>query len=209
MQSQSINEHIVFSHNQYYNFYNNYYTQILKEYVELENTDHDVCYPLSITLEILPLYMHTSSSSSPLIYEMPVKGISNISHVLLRAKYELIQPETHSVHQFRQPETTHHDNISCKPCHHGVLYRQLSRHAAEWREIGEQLGFQPCELDIIKAESQEGPKCWLSAMLDKWLQWAPGDGRGSQDYATLNSLKIAVSAVGLGRTAEELSLSNK
>ena len=142
------------------------------------------------------------------MYEMPVKGISNIKHFLLRANYELVQPETHSVQQFRQLETTHHENIYCEPCHHGELYRQLSRHAAEWREIGEQLGFQPCELDIIKAESQEGPKHWLSAVLDKWLQWAPGDGRGSTDYATLNSLKSAVRAAGLGRTAEELTLSS-
>ena len=29
-------------------------------------------------------------------------------------------------------------------------------------------------------------------MLDSWLQWAPGDDRGSRDYATVRSLSTAV-----------------
>ena len=173
--------------------------------MESESTER--YYPPRIRLDIS--LWTPPDPQSLLMYEMPVKGIPNLTHFLLRADYELIQPEIQSIQRSNsiQSETTHQEiTLYCKPCHHSQLYSQLSSHAAEWREIGEQLGFQPSELNNIKAESQVGPKRWLSAMLDKWLQWAPGDGRGSKDYAILNSLKSAVRAAGLGRTAEELSL---
>ena len=45
---------------------------------------------------------------------------------------------------------------------------------------------------------------YLSAMLSDWLQWAPGDARGSSCYATLESLKDAVDKAGLGSLAQKL-----
>ena len=182
------------------------YTQILKSYVESECNER--YYPPRIRLDIS--LWTPPNPQSPLMYEVPVKGIPNLTHFLLRADYDLIQPEIQNTLQANciKSETAHQEIIYCKSCHHSELCRQLSKHAAEWREIGEQLGFQPNELDIIKAGSQEGPKRYLSAMLDKWLQWAPGDGRRSKDYATLNYLKIAISNAGFGRTAEQLILSD-
>ena len=41
-------------------------------------------------------------------------------------------------------------------------------------------------------------------MLSSWLQWAPGDARGSTDYATMEALRRAVNRAGLGVTAQEL-----
>jgi len=41
-------------------------------------------------------------------------------------------------------------------------------------------------------------------MLARWIQWAPGDARGSRDYATLEALRTAVDQAGLGRTAHDL-----
>jgi hypothetical protein len=44
----------------------------------------------------------------------------------------------------------------------------------------------------------------LGEMLSQWLQWAPGDGRGSKGYATKESLVAALSAVNLGQLAEKI-----
>ena len=50
------------------------------------------------------------------------------------------------------------------------------------------------------------PGSWLRELLVEWFQWAPGDGRGSTEYATLSALKTAVDRAGLGRTAAELTI---
>ena len=89
------------------------------------------------------------------------------------------------------------------------LLRQLKNHAAKWREIGIHLGFLPGELDNIGARpnlSQGAPVSWFGAMLENWLQWAPGDGRGSTSFATLKDLKDALNETGLGASAHDLNL---
>ena len=50
------------------------------------------------------------------------------------------------------------------------------------------------------------PKSKLAEMLSEWYEWSPGDERGSKEYANRESIKKAVSAAGLGRTARELWL---
>ena len=84
---------------------------------------------------------------------------------------------------------------------------KLSPHSSRWRRIGEGLGFTPAELSNIEAAPlllPGAPVSYLSAILSGWLQWAPGDARGSRDYATLQSLRTAVDNAGLGLTAQEL-----
>ena len=54
--------------------------------------------------------------------------------------------------------------------------------------------------------TQGPPLSYLNEMLSKWYQWAPGDGRGSENFATLEALKYAVSQAGLGRAAAELTV---
>ena len=101
------------------------------------------------------------------------------------------------------------DDIKCDVSHYTKLYEQLSLHAAKWREIGTHLGFRPGELDIIESKPSHyhgGPKSCLSAMLSEWLEWAPGDGRGSEEHSTLNRLRDAVRKSGLGITAQNLEL---
>ena len=75
------------------------------------------------------------------------------------------------------------------------LYGQLSKHSDKWSTIGVLLGFKQSELDIIQARPfllNSAPHSWLSVMLTEWLEWAPGDDRGSVDFATLNRLKKAM-----------------
>ena len=49
-----------------------------------------------------------------------------------------------------------------------------------------------------------GPFSYLHKMLSTWMQWAPGDARGSTEYANIRSLRRAVDFAGLGRLAKEL-----
>ena len=89
-----------------------------------------------------------------------------------------------------------------------MLFRQLKTHDTKWREIGLSLGFRPSELNGVQAKPSlmlEAPKSWLEAMLAQWLQWAPGDSRGSTSF-TLEALKHAVNQAGLGVTAHNLGV---
>ena len=47
------------------------------------------------------------------------------------------------------------------------------------------------------------PDSWLKKMLTQWLQWAPGDGRGSVGFATRDSLHVALLRAGLGQLAQQ------
>ena len=69
------------------------------------------------------------------------------------------------------------------------------------------LGFLKNELDNIESNpvllTQSPPKSWLSEMISQWIQWSPGDARGSKDSASLKSLKEALLAISLARLACE------
>ena len=69
------------------------------------------------------------------------------------------------------------------------------------------LGFLKNELDNIESNpvllTQSPPKSWLSEMISQWIQWNPGDARGSKDSASLKSLKEALLAINLARLACE------
>ena len=89
----------------------------------------------------------------------------------------------------------------------GKIVEKLSPYSHKWRRFGERLGFTPDELSTIEATPTlipGAPASYLSTMVSGWLQWAPGDARGSRDYATIKSLKTAVDKAGLGRVAQEL-----
>ena len=50
------------------------------------------------------------------------------------------------------------------------------------------------------------PKYYLNELLTQWLEWAPGDGRGSQGFATFEGLQDALRRAELGATAHDLQL---
>ena len=52
--------------------------------------------------------------------------------------------------------------------------------------------------------AQSPPKSYLREMLTQWLQWGPGDGRGSTGVATRESLHAALLKVNLAQLAEQL-----
>ena len=89
---------------------------------------------------------------------------------------------------------------------------QLDPCKAAWEKIAESLGFKEFEIAGIKADLTKvmgGPEACLREVITKWLQWAPGDARGSSDYATLEALKSAVSKAGFGKAAAKLTLFRK
>ena len=89
------------------------------------------------------------------------------------------------------------------------LLSQLNKHASEWKRIGVHLGFHYGELANIEASPhlhQNAPVSWFGTMLLIWLQWAPGDSRGSTSFATLENLKGALFEAGLGASAHDLTL---
>ena len=90
---------------------------------------------------------------------------------------------------------------------HGAIYEKLAPRAAKWRDIGKQLGFKEEEMDNIQSNPmlmmQSPPENYLRAMLSQWLQWAPGDGRGSTGFATRESLRAALLKANLGQLAQQ------
>ena len=71
------------------------------------------------------------------------------------------------------------------------------------------LGFMQDEMKNIEANAlllTGSPTSWFTQMLSDWLQWAPGDGRRSTYFATLEKLKDALKQANLGATAETLHL---
>ena len=47
------------------------------------------------------------------------------------------------------------------------------------------------------------PNSYLEEMLTQWFEWAPGDGRGSQGFATKEALHVALLKANLGQLAEQ------
>ena len=107
-------------------------------------------------------------------------------------------------------ETDHEEREVTKLCenNHSILYQKLVEQSAKWREIGIHLGFRPSELDEIQARPAlyaTAPKSLLSAMLADWLQWAPGDQRGSTNTPTLEGLSDALNNARLSEMAQSVT----
>ena len=91
--------------------------------------------------------------------------------------------------------------------HYSILHKQLIKYSNKWTEIASHLGFRPSEIENIQAKPlllTDAPASWFRTMLEQWLQWAPGDGRESNGFATLEDLKEALSQAGLGVAAHDL-----
>ena len=47
------------------------------------------------------------------------------------------------------------------------------------------------------------PNSYLEEMLTQWLEWAPEDGRGSEGFATKETLRVALLKANLGQLAQQ------
>ncbi len=83
----------------------------------------------------------------------------------------------------------------------------METHAFRWRDIGRALGFTENEMNLIESNHsllRESPKSYLREMLSQWLEWGPGDLRGSKNYATRESLHAALLQANLAQLAANI-----
>ena len=134
------------------------------------------------------------------------QAASNIQHTLSTKLQSAALPKGSTDTQAASSGTDHQIQ-ALREEHHSVLLKQLREHSYGWSEIGTYLGFRSGELRNIEAKPLlllDAPHSWLSAMLQEWLQWAPGDSRGSESVASLEKLKSAFLNAGF---SEETALS--
>ena len=85
---------------------------------------------------------------------------------------------------------------------------ELRPHSDKWLDIGDALGFKTYELANIQATPTllaGAPYMYLRELLSQWVNWAPGDARGSRDFATWGMLRRAVEKAGLETLVHLLS----
>ena len=134
-------------------------------------------------------------------WEPPLRAVNEEQHKELKASSSSLSPPP--------AKRSHLEKYILSESHHGSLFHKLIEHATKWREIGSSLRFRPSELEEIQARPlllNGAPRSFLSAMLADWLQWAPGDSRGTTSFATLENLKAALNQAGLGATAHDLKV---
>jgi hypothetical protein len=100
----------------------------------------------------------------------------------------------------------HSAGTRLEPCHYGILCEKFRSCAFKWKEIAQSLQFKYPEIEEIATHRSGQPSSCLSDVIGKWLEWAPGDNRGSSEYATREQLLVAVEKAGFGRLASEVTL---
>ena len=86
---------------------------------------------------------------------------------------------------------------------------QLTPCAASWELIAIYLGFMKGEVENIKAHPlklRNAPMSYLEEVLSQWLEWAPGDSRGSDSFATLETLQKALTDAEFPNISHELQV---
>ena len=96
--------------------------------------------------------------------------------------------------------------------HYGTLCEQLRQCAASWKKVAEGLRFHKYEISNIAADpmkiAEGAPESYMDAVISGWLDWGPGDVRGSEDVATLEALRVAVIRAGFVKVAGTLTLNS-
>ena len=90
---------------------------------------------------------------------------------------------------------------------HGALGEVLCEYAAQWKDIALALGFRPAELHVIQSYPLlllRAPVSLLNEMLSQWLQWFPGDERGSWYFPNKKYLQKALLHIGLSACSDRL-----
>ena len=107
-------------------------------------------------------------------------------------------PQAHTKQRNDQPRA--HRTCLDEADHHTIVFKQLVKHSADWRNIGRCLGFLPSDLDVIEAKPlllKTAPSSWLEALLVQWLH---------SGEAKLEKLRDALWEAGLGQTASDLHI---
>ena len=152
--------------------------------------------------------LSTTGQHTPITSMQPHQAASSVQHSLSTELPSAVLPAEDSTSTQADSSGTDRQ-ISLKEEHHSVILEQLQKHSSDWTKIGTCLGFLPSELENIQARPLlliKAPYSFLNAMLQEWLQWAPGDSRGSKNFAILENLKSALLKAGFGATAHNLHI---
>ena len=161
------------------------------------------CLPLQKGLPVGPLAITRHGSQMPCT-EHQAQSLQQVNCASLSDQHQAFVEHKHDICVASNLQVQKLDEN-----HHAVLLKQLTKHAVSWREIGTHLGFTQDQLETIQAKPlllSGAPTSWLSKMLAEWLQFAPGDSRGSTSFATLEGLRTALNKAGLGATAHDINV---
>lgn len=101
-------------------------------------------------------------------------------------------------------------NTRLQAAHCGSLCEKLRPCAIKWQQIAHYLRFTSHEiLNIENNPENLRSNSFLDVMIGEWLEWVPGDARGSEEYATLEQLQAALIGAGYGVIASELLMKGK
>ena len=92
-----------------------------------------------------------------------------------------------------------------------AIYSVLEFYAAKWRDIGKALGFSKGEISKIQSDPKikQTPQSFLGELLTRWLQWAPGDERGSRAFPMKEDLHTALMEINLISVADLFKVAGK
>ena len=140
---------------------------------------------------------------------MVTADLIKLSDMCLKFPFYLMHLHIHSRDLTSEAKSSTPDSTRLGEGHHTKLLSQLNVYASKWRPIGTYLGFSQEELELIHGNPRlvkQVPQSYLEEVFCRWYQWAPGDRRGSKDFATLKALRYAMNRSGLRRGAGQLEM---
>ena len=84
---------------------------------------------------------------------------------------------------------------------HTEIFRATSKASENWKDVGRELGFTEEQLScIVREPGRTGERDYYSAMLQKWLNWAPPN----HPSPSIQQLSAALREVGKEKLANDL-----
>lgn len=81
----------------------------------------------------------------------------------------------------------------------------LTNVVSKWRDIGTHLGFSANEMDNIHQQNSDNEQLCIKELLRQWLDWYPGDVRGSTSYPTYSRIQSVLVDSGLGNVVRDFA----
>ena len=95
------------------------------------------------------------------------------------------------------------NKVVLRSSNHTEIFRATKAASENWRAIGMELGFTDKELtSIVREPGRTGERDYYSAMLGRWLDWAPPN----HDPPSILQLSAALREVGKEKLANDLDM---
>ena len=101
------------------------------------------------------------------------------------------------------PDGTMGRSVLCDSSKHTEIFKVTKAAGEKWRAIGMELGFTEDELSSITREAgRTGEEDYYSAVLRRWLDWAPPN----HTHPSIEQLSLALRTVGKEKQALDLNM---